>query len=456
MCRQPGPWHFHALIKHEVTKCSPRRFGAQGVFEPKHKVAPEWRPLLDAARDADADAGAALQSPQADNHAPHEGPAPATGRAARAHRALMQHPATQHLRTAPRAPFLASLAAGAPAEPGNSGSSSSSSAVGEQQAEPADGQGRVMIGVRFAAVMDADLARVLPGVARFVPAEAAAADWGAALAALADADSAAAGCAPAAHAEGARSLSVSVCARELAAALDWLSRQPQVHWLEPRPAASLHNRAAGAVTQGARGGAGDPASPAAHPFWAPGVGLTGQGQTVGVGDSGLDMDSCSFLDPSVDFSKSQRQGPDGREFSSDVHRKVAYYLGRADDEMTDRAGHGTHVCGTIAGLPLGHGEPYDSSTTGVAPGARIGFIDLSAAAGAVGAPDDLGGEYFPLAYERGVRIHSGEQQGCGLAGGAGAVCTLARRRCPNAQRARVDRAVPRARENPARLCTPQL
>ena len=52
----------------------------------------------------------------------------------------------------------------------------------------------------------------------------------------------------------------------------------------------------------------------------------------------------------------------------------------------------------------------DAILSGVfAPGARLGFTDLSmTGSNGVGVPDDLDTQYFPLAYERGVRIHSGE------------------------------------------------
>lgn len=130
---------------------------------------------------------------------------------------------------------------------------------------------------------------------------------------------------------------------------------------------------------------------------------------VGVGDSGLDVDSCYFFDPSVSFSAGITTAPDGtRVFESATHRKVAYYLGRKDTVMLDGIGHGTHVCGTIAGVP--YGAPSDASDpgAGMAPGARVGFIDLSSVAqNDVAAPDDLAADYYPMAYARGARIHSG-------------------------------------------------
>ncbi len=389
----------------------------QSPFAPENKVAPEFEPLLGAARQAAADAGVPLHAPAAvdDSLRPSHPQKKTTeangsekgkgeeeeqqqqqqqgqgqgqeeeagGAERRAHAALLAHPIARQLRTVPRA--------------------------GPGQAGVQGGEGRVLIGVRFPSVWDQDLRRLGVGGGRaFAPAAAAAADWARPLAALATAGGAAAGCAPRAHAEGERSLTVSVCAHELGAAVAWLAAQPQVHWLEPRRRMQLHNRMAGAIVEGAISGAAtdDAAALSMHPFWP--LGLRGEGQVVGVGDSGLDVDSCYFFDPAVPFAANSQSVPTGRAFASDAHRKVAYYLGRLDKEMLDTVGHGTHVCGTIAGAPLGAANDASDPGVGMAPGARIGFIDLSVSgSNEVGVPDDLERDYFPLAFERGVRIHSG-------------------------------------------------
>jgi subtilisin family serine protease len=420
----------------------------QAPFAPQFKIAPELQPLLREARLAAKGAGLAPHQPAFD---PEEGTSydlgppdgeeegmqdeqqqeqqekpeqqqeqqeqpretrelfRKPGAAERsAHEALLAHPIARQLRTATRA--------GAWMRDGRS--SSGSRAGGDTQGA------RVLIGVRFASVVADDL----PSGTRFAPAEAAAVDWAAPLASLATSGGAAAGCVPAAHVEGARSLTVSACAHELGAVVEWLARQPQVHWLEPRRRMQLHNRIASAVTQGGvRGAPGDPsaASAAAHPFFAAGVGLRGEGQLIGVGDSGLDMDSCFFFDPAVSFAAGIQDSPAGKVFASDTHRKVAYYRGRADTTMLDTVGHGTHTSGTLAGAALGAASDADSPATGMAPGARLGFMDLSSADGSgVMVPDDLDAGYFPLAFNRGVRIHSGEwlRRGCGrgCSGGAAA------------------------------------
>jgi hypothetical protein len=67
-------------------------------------------------------------------------------------------------------------------------------------------------------------------------------------------------------------------------------------------APAWRNLAASAVAQGSPAAARlqrfqEAVDPGMHPLWA--AGLKGQGQVVGVGDSGVDMDSCFFFDPKV-------------------------------------------------------------------------------------------------------------------------------------------------------------
>jgi len=173
----------------------------------------------------------------------------------------------------------------------------------------------------------------------------------------------------------------------------------------------LHNLNAGAITQGSVSGKTFDASlPETHPLWS--KGLDGQGQLVGVGDSGIDMDSCYFFDPEVPFATVGASPTGRRMFSSKSHRKVAAYNPIADPEMLDLVGHGTHVVGSIIGEKIGS---RSDAATGVAPGARVAFLDLSKQAdGAdVNTPDNLMDNYFMLNYNLGVRVHSDSWGGWG-------------------------------------------
>lgn len=77
--------------------------------------------------------------------------------------------------------------------------------------------------------------------------------------------------------------------RVLQDALQWLAMQPAVHWLAPRAPFRLLNWQGTAISQSA---AAAPDAPlpltddgGSHPVWA--AGLTGQGQIIGAGDSGI-------------------------------------------------------------------------------------------------------------------------------------------------------------------------
>lgn len=84
--------------------------------------------------------------------------------------------------------------------------------------------------------------------------------------------------------------------------LHWLAKQPMVHWLAPEMQRSWNNLMAGAVVQGTPGAAAirgpqDALPLGMHPLWA--AGIRGEGQILGIGDSGVDMDNCYFFDPKV-------------------------------------------------------------------------------------------------------------------------------------------------------------
>lgn len=120
------------------------------------------------------------------------------------------------------------------------------------------------------------------------------------------------------------------------------------------------------------------------------MGLHGEGEIVGVGDTGIDYDMCFFRDPS-----GAPIGP--------THRKVVGYASYTDDYDGDM-GHGSHVSGTVAGDQF----PITGSTAanGMAPAARLFMTDLTPGeAGYVLPPSDLG-EMFITPYQAGARLHT--------------------------------------------------
>lgn len=93
-------------------------------------------------------------------------------------------------------------------------------------------------------------------------------------------------------------------------------------------------------------------------------GLTGQGVTVLVSDTGLDVDSTFFYDdavPDIEANKLLQN-----------HRKVAYFS--TSGKCSDNDGHGTHVAGTIAGNPVCQDCP-EQYYYGVAKDAKLGIFN---------------------------------------------------------------------------------
>lgn len=105
----------------------------------------------------------------------------------------------------------------------------------------------------------------------------------------------------------------------------------------------------------------------------------GQGEIVGVADTGLD-----------------NSHPD---FSGRIAAVTA--LGRPGN-ASDPDGHGTHVAGTV----LGDGSRSGGLLAGMAPGAQLYFQSIMDVNGGLGGlPDDLR-DLFQPAYDAGVRIHN--------------------------------------------------
>ncbi len=79
--------------------------------------------------------------------------------------------------------------------------------------------------------------------------------------------------------------------------LQWLAEQPAVHWVAPRAAVKLHNWQGTAIVQSASAAPFPPLlltqDRGTHPVWA--AGLTGAGQIIGGGDSGIGAHSDGLL-----------------------------------------------------------------------------------------------------------------------------------------------------------------
>ncbi|KAF6265943.1 hypothetical protein COO60DRAFT_1697601 [Scenedesmus sp. NREL 46B-D3] len=348
-------------------------------FSPEYKVAPEWHPVLE------------LVEQQHKQHLSSEHQrATAATRHVQLHRQVLEHSLVQQLQLhTPEQHHWRGAGAGAAV----------ADAVVEQLAEnPA----KLLVGVNFPDVPDAELHRLGVEPGTFNPAAAAAVDWEAPLSQLVAADGRCQHhmqlCQPELLARSRMELNIAVCPQDLSEVLHWLSGQAAVHWLAPRPRLRLQNAIASMIVQnnGIQPTA-DYKAPDAHFFWQ--AGLDGKGQVVGIGDSGIDMNSCFFRDPANPFNPPT----DGKEWISPNHRKVVYYYGIADTTFRDQVGHGTHTGGSIVGEDAA--DPT-SKATGGAKGAKLAFVDISMQPTQVNAPQELDTEYFPKMYAQGARIFS--------------------------------------------------
>ena len=133
------------------------------------------------------------------------------------------------------------------------------------------------------------------------------------------------------------------------------------------------------------------------------AGLTGEGQIVGVADSGLSDLSCFFYDNTNYYYSTQttRSTVDNPVVES-YRRKVVQYIANADG-VDGEGGHGTHVCGSIVGNSL---SSLFSKGNGIVPMAKIAFLDLQIAGTSYVVVPDLYSYVYRNAYNAGARIFS--------------------------------------------------
>jgi len=188
-----------------------------------------------------------------------------------------------------------------------------------------------------------------------------------------------------------------------------LARLPEVFWIDLEPRRGLLNDTT--VWVGQSGLSGGQATPVfAH-------GLYGQGQTVGILDTGIDADMCYFRDTALGLPPTN--ACNGGTVTDPAQRKViavdflwsAECAGGIAAKEWDTQDHGSHVAGTVAGDDFARLLVHDAGD-GMAPGAKLviqdaGYqVDDCADLPALGcAVADLN-PLFQQAYAQGARLHT--------------------------------------------------
>lgn len=142
-------------------------------------------------------------------------------------------------------------------------------------------------------------------------------------------------------------------------------------------------------------------SSTASPYSA--AGLLGDGQIIGIADTGVDESSCYFSDSQNGFiSRSSISNP---TFDLKYRKIIQYVVADGGDTSDEYSGHGTHTCGTALGSISGGDLWTVGMYDGVAPNAKLAFVDCGVSGGGLSIPNTAEELYGP-SYLAGSRIHS--------------------------------------------------
>ncbi|EFA81025.1 ABC transporter B family protein [Heterostelium album PN500] len=171
---------------------------------------------------------------------------------------------------------------------------------------------------------------------------------------------------------------------------NWIAEQLESHTIEKLGQVVLANKFAPPIMLATSTGANLPLNDYTR------VPIKGDGQIVGIADTGLDMSHCFFNDPNT---------PTPYNTINKNHRKViAYYYNSSEGDQFDVVqGHGTHVAGSVAGMTIDASQPV-AQFRGTAYNAKIAFVDISIN-GTNPEPGDLISMYQKV-YDTGARVHS--------------------------------------------------
>ncbi len=190
---------------------------------------------------------------------------------------------------------------------------------------------------------------------------------------------------------------------------DDLSRIPEIFWIDLEPRRVLLNDTTVWVSQsGLSGGQ-------TTPIFAEGI--HGEGQIVGILDTGIDADMCYFRDTTRGLPPTN--ACNGGTVTDPLQRKVIAVdflwstecSGGISSSEWDSQDHGSHVAGIVAGDNFANPIIHDAGD-GMAPGAKLviqdcGYqVDDCADCPGIGCPVVDLNPIFQQAYTQGARIHT--------------------------------------------------
>jgi hypothetical protein len=198
-------------------------------------------------------------------------------------------------------------------------------------------------------------------------------------------------------------------AAEIAQQREALARIPEVFWVDLEGRRRLLNDTTVWVGQSGLN-AGQTTPVFDH-------GIFGEGQVVGILDTGIDPDLCYFRDTARGLPP--RNECNGGTVVDAAQRKILAVdflwgnecAGGISGSEWDTQGHGTHVAGTVAGDNFAHPLIHDPGD-GMAPGAKLVIQDCGfqtndcADCPGIGCPVVDLNPFFQQAYTQGARIHT--------------------------------------------------
>jgi subtilisin family serine protease len=199
--------------------------------------------------------------------------------------------------------------------------------------------------------------------------------------------------------------------------LEFLSHQPIVQFIEKAVELKLLNKyARGIVENGYDLNVNSMYNLGGTGLFSYDYNLTGSGQIIGIGDTGLDYKNCMFAEAegtnpqTPPFKTYQTNAPATAMIQpSDLQRrKIVQYVGSmTKNSRADTDGHGTHVVGSALGYPANRSSKKWREQAGIARDAKIAFFDIGTDGNPnLDVPYNIQRDYLNWAYAAGARIHS--------------------------------------------------